>query len=65
VLIGGNPQNAVARIWLDAEAAVRDSGVGWTILRPSASQSNVLRWLRQLREGDVVRAPWTARAVRW
>jgi uncharacterized protein YbjT (DUF2867 family) len=59
-VIGGNPQNAVTRMWLDAEAAVRDSGVAWTILRPSGFQSNALRWLPQLREGDVVRAPWPA-----
>ncbi len=59
-VIGGNPQNAVTRMWLDAEAAVRDSGVDWTILRPSGFQSNALRWLPQLREGDVVRAPWPA-----
>ena len=59
-VIGGNPQNAVTRMWLDAEAAVRDSGVGWTILRPSGFHSNALRWLPQLREGDVVRAPWPA-----
>jgi len=59
-VIGGNPQNAVTRMWLDAEAAVRDSGVAWTILRPSGFQSNALRWLRQLRKGDVVRAPWPA-----
>ena len=59
-VIGGIPQNAVTRMWLDAEAAVRDSGVGWTILRPSGFHSNALRWLPQLREGDVVRAPWPA-----
>ena len=62
-VIGGNPQNAVTRMWLDAEAAVRDSGVAWTILRPSGFQSNTLRWLPQLREGDVVRAPWPAVAI--
>jgi uncharacterized protein YbjT (DUF2867 family) len=59
-VIGGNPQNAVTRMWLDAEAAVRDSGVAWTILRPSGFRSNALRWLPQLREGGVVRAPWPA-----
>jgi uncharacterized protein YbjT (DUF2867 family) len=57
-VIGRNPQNAVTRMWLDAEAAVRDSGVAWTILPRSGFQSNALRWLPQLREGDVVRAPW-------
>jgi uncharacterized protein YbjT (DUF2867 family) len=59
-VIGGNPENAVTRMWLDAEAAVRGSGVTWTILRPSGFQSNALRWLPQLRQGDVVRAPWAA-----
>jgi uncharacterized protein YbjT (DUF2867 family) len=59
-VIGGNPDNAVTRTWLDAEAAVRDSGVAWTILRPSGFASNALRWLPQLRRGDVVRAPWAA-----
>jgi uncharacterized protein YbjT (DUF2867 family) len=57
---GGNPENAVTRMWLDAEAAVRDSGVKWTILRPSGFQSNALRWLPQLRAGDIVRAAWPA-----
>jgi uncharacterized protein YbjT (DUF2867 family) len=59
-VIGGNPDNAVTRMWLNAEAAVRDSGLAWTILRPSGFQSNALRWLPQLRAGDVVRAPWPA-----
>ena len=31
-VVGGNPDNAVTRMWLDAEAAVRDSGLLWTIL---------------------------------
>lgn len=57
-VIGGNPQNAITRTWLDAEAAVRDSGLPATILRPSGFASNALRWLPQLRDGDVVRAPW-------
>jgi uncharacterized protein YbjT (DUF2867 family) len=50
--------NPVTRMWLDSEAAVRDSGVAWTVLRPSGYQSNALRWLPQLRKGDVVQAPW-------
>jgi uncharacterized protein YbjT (DUF2867 family) len=57
-VIGGRPTNAITRMWLDSEAAVRDSGVPWTFLHPSGYQSNALRWLPQLREGDVVRAPW-------
>jgi uncharacterized protein YbjT (DUF2867 family) len=57
-VVGGRPDNAVTGMWLDAEAAVRASGVPWTILRPSGFHANALRWLPQLRKGDVVRAPW-------
>jgi uncharacterized protein YbjT (DUF2867 family) len=57
-VIGGQPTNAITRMWLDSEAAVHDSGVPWTFLHPSGYQSNALRWLPQLSEGDVVRAPW-------
>jgi uncharacterized protein YbjT (DUF2867 family) len=57
-VVGGRPDNAVTGMWLDAEAAVRASGVPWTILRPSGFHANALRWLPQLRQGDVVRAPW-------
>jgi uncharacterized protein YbjT (DUF2867 family) len=57
-VVGGQEDNAVTRMWLDAEAAVRDSGLAWTILRPSGYQSNALRWLPQLRQGSVLRAPW-------
>jgi uncharacterized protein YbjT (DUF2867 family) len=57
-VVGGRPDNAITRMWLDSEAAVRGAGIAWTVLRPSGFQSNALRWLPQLRAGDVVRAPW-------
>jgi len=57
-VVGGRPDNAVTGMWLDAEAAVRASGLAWTFLRPSGFHSNALRWLPQLQAGDVVRAPW-------
>jgi uncharacterized protein YbjT (DUF2867 family) len=57
-VIGGRADNPVTRMWLDSEAAVRESGVAWTVLRPSGYQSNAIRWCPQLRRGDVVRAPW-------
>jgi uncharacterized protein YbjT (DUF2867 family) len=62
-VIGGRPDNAVTRIWLDSEAAVRGSGLPWTILRPSGYQSNALRWQPQLAQGDAVRAPWPDVAI--
>jgi uncharacterized protein YbjT (DUF2867 family) len=62
-VVGGRPDNPVTRMWLDSEAAVRGAGVAWTVLRPSGYQSNALRWLPQLRQGDVVRAPWPDIAI--
>jgi uncharacterized protein YbjT (DUF2867 family) len=62
-VVGGKPDNAVTRMWLDSEAAVRAGGVAWTALRPSGYQSNALRWLPQLRAGDVVRAAWPDVAI--
>jgi uncharacterized protein YbjT (DUF2867 family) len=62
-VVGGRPDNAVTGMWLDAEAAVRASGLAWTILRPSGFHSNALRWLPQLQAGDVVRAPWPEVAI--
>ena len=47
--------NAVARYHILSEAAVRESGVPWTFLRPSSFMSNALRWIPQLRDGDMVR----------
>ncbi len=57
-VVGGTPDNPVTHMWIDSESAVRDAAVPWTVLRPSGYQSNALRWLSQLRVGDVVRAPW-------
>jgi uncharacterized protein YbjT (DUF2867 family) len=62
-VVGGRADNPVTRMWMDSEAAVRGSGVPWTVLRPSGYQSNALRWLPQLRTGDVVRAPWPDVAI--
>lgn len=62
-VIGGKADNAITRMWLDSEAAVRDSAVAWTILRPSSFHANALRWLPQLREGNLVQAPWPHVAV--
>jgi uncharacterized protein YbjT (DUF2867 family) len=59
-VVGGRPDNAITRMWLDSEAAVRESGVPWTFLHPSGYHSNALRWLAQLGAGDVVRQPWPA-----
>lgn len=58
-----DPSNAIVKMWLDSENAVRASGVAWTLLRPSGFASNALRWLPQLRAGDVVRAPFAGAPI--
>jgi uncharacterized protein YbjT (DUF2867 family) len=52
---GGDVANAVVRYNVVSEAAVHDSGLAGTILRPSGFHSNALRWLPQLRAGNVIR----------
>jgi uncharacterized protein YbjT (DUF2867 family) len=55
---GGDMGNAVARYHILSEKAVRESGVAWTFLQPNSFMSNTLEWASQLRDGDVVRAPF-------
>jgi uncharacterized protein YbjT (DUF2867 family) len=55
---GGQRTDAVSRYMIQSEAAVRESAVAWTILRPSAFMTNTLQWVPQLQAGDVVRAPF-------
>jgi uncharacterized protein YbjT (DUF2867 family) len=50
--------NAVSAYQLASEAAVRESGLAWTILRPAAFMSNALRWAAQIRAGGTVREPF-------
>jgi uncharacterized protein YbjT (DUF2867 family) len=54
----GDTTNAVTAYMLRSETAVKASGVPWTILRSFAFMSNALRWVDQLREGNVVREPF-------
>ncbi len=55
---GGDTSNVIVRYNVVSETAASESGVPWTILRPSGFMSNALRWVPQLRAGDVVRAPF-------
>ena len=61
--VNGTPENAVARYHMDSEADVRESGLGWTVLRPNSFFSNALRWRSQLANGDTVRLPFADVAV--
>ncbi|RSN56736.1 MULTISPECIES: NAD(P)H-binding protein [Actinomadura] len=59
----GDMTNAVTRYMALSEAAVRESGVPWTFLRPSGFMSNALRWLPQIRAGNRIRVPFPDVAV--
>jgi uncharacterized protein YbjT (DUF2867 family) len=50
--------NAVARYHILSEEAVRESGLGWTFLQPNTFMTNTFQWTAQLRQGDVIRAPF-------
>jgi len=54
----GDETNAVARYHILSERAVRNSGLGWTFLQPNTFMTNTFQWLPQLRQGDVIRAPF-------
>jgi uncharacterized protein YbjT (DUF2867 family) len=55
---GGDMNNAVARYHILSEQAVRASGLPWTFLQPNSFMTNTLQWVPQLREGDLIRAPF-------
>ncbi|MGH9227893.1 MAG: NAD(P)H-binding protein [Acidimicrobiales bacterium] len=54
----GDLSNAIARYHIASEHAVRGSGLPFTFIQPNAFMSNTFRWIPQLREGDVIRAPF-------
>ncbi|MEV0171416.1 NAD(P)H-binding protein [Streptomyces sp. NPDC050803] len=54
----GDTENAVAGYMIDAENAVRESGLEWTFVRPTSFMSNALRLADQIRKGDTVQVPF-------
>jgi uncharacterized protein YbjT (DUF2867 family) len=56
--VASDLDNAISQYMLASEAAIRRSGLAWTILRPFAFMSNAFRWLPQVRAGDVVKLPF-------
>ena len=59
----GDIDNAVARYHIVSERAVQDSGLAWTFLQPNSFMTNTFQWIPQLREGDVIRAPFADVAI--
>jgi uncharacterized protein YbjT (DUF2867 family) len=60
---GGDMSNAVARYHILSERAVRESGIPWTFLQPNSFMTNTLQWIPELRDGDLVRAPFADVAI--
>lgn len=48
---GGRQQDALGRWHREAEAAVTESGIDWTLLRPGRFMSNTLSWASMIRSG--------------
>lgn len=54
----GDMSNAITAYMAMSEQAARESGLAWTIVRPSMFMTNAFQWLPQLKAGDLVRAPF-------
>lgn len=58
---GGRTDDALGAWHRRAEAAVTDSGMDWTLLRPGRFMSNALQWEPMTRRGDTVHIPFAHR----
>jgi uncharacterized protein YbjT (DUF2867 family) len=56
--VHGDLENVVSRYHVLSERAVRESDLGWTLLRPVSFMSNTLQWTGQLQDGDQVEEPF-------
>jgi uncharacterized protein YbjT (DUF2867 family) len=56
--VAESADNELSRWHADAEAAVRASGVAWTILRPNGFMSNALQWAPAIQATGEVHAPF-------
>jgi uncharacterized protein YbjT (DUF2867 family) len=54
----GRLGNAVAKYHILSERAVSASGLPWTFLQPNSFMTNAYRWLPQLENGNLIRAPF-------
>jgi uncharacterized protein YbjT (DUF2867 family) len=58
---GSDVRDPIARWIQQGEAAVRESGAEWTLLRPGRFMSNALGWAAMLRRGDEISVPFATR----
>lgn len=48
---------------LEVERLLKETGMAWTILRPTQFASNALMWAESIRDGETVRAPYAETAL--
>ncbi|HMC09016.1 MAG TPA: NAD(P)H-binding protein [Actinomycetota bacterium] len=58
---GGAGDDVIGAWNREAEAAVVESGLDWTLLRPGRFMSNALQWAPMIRRGDTVNVPFAFR----
>ncbi|RCV56033.1 SDR family oxidoreductase [Marinitenerispora sediminis] len=58
ITVQTHPHLPATRTNLAAERALRDSGLGWTVLRPTQFASNALWWAESIRAYRTVHAPF-------
>ncbi|NBE56040.1 SDR family oxidoreductase [Streptomyces boluensis] len=61
--VRSHPHLGPARQNLRAEQTLQDSGLDWTVLRPTQFASNTLMWAESVRAGEPVRAPYADTAL--
>jgi uncharacterized protein YbjT (DUF2867 family) len=62
--VGHGAADPITTLHRASEEAIRDSGIGWTFLRPTAFMSNALNWAPMIAGDQVVHAPFaTGRAA--
>jgi uncharacterized protein YbjT (DUF2867 family) len=56
--VGHGATDPITTLHRAGEEAIRDSGIGWTFLRPTAFMSNALNWAPMIAADQVVHAPF-------
>ena len=58
--VGHGGTDPITTLHRAAEETIRDSGIGWTFLRPTGFMSNALNWAGMIAADQVVHAPFAA-----
>ena len=58
--VGHGATDPITTLHRAGEEAIRDSGIGWTFLRPTGFMSNALNWAPMIAADQVVHAPFAA-----